>query len=87
MSLKIKHDEKNQQFTAYLQEEEIGELTYALPNPETIDFQHTFIKENYRGKGHANNLIQHGLDYAAQQNLTVKATCQAVAKYMERQKG
>ena len=84
MSLDIRHDEENQQFTAVLEKEEIGELAYARPDDTTIDFQHTFIEQDYRGKGHANTLIKHALDYADQQGLQIKATCRAVASYLDR---
>jgi len=84
MSLDIRHDEENQQFTAVLEEEEIGELAYARPDDKTIDFQHTFIEEQHRSKGHADTLIKHGLDFADQQGLTVKASCRAVASYLDR---
>ncbi|MFC6997608.1 GNAT family N-acetyltransferase [Rufibacter roseus] len=84
MPLNIRHDEQHQQFTALLDQAEIGELAYALPDSETIDFQHTFIEKEHRGQGHANTLIKFGLDYASEQGLQVKATCRAVASYLER---
>ncbi|RNI31693.1 GNAT family N-acetyltransferase [Rufibacter latericius] len=84
MNLDIQHDEEAQQFTALLEQEDIGELAYALPDEETIDFQHTYIEEEYRGKGYANKLIKHGLDYAASKGLEVRASCPAVARYLER---
>lgn len=84
MALDIRHDQKHQQFTAYLNQEEIGELAYALPDEETIDFQHTFIEKEHRGKGLADQLIKHGLDYAQEKGLEIRATCQAVASYLER---
>ncbi|MFC0606517.1 GNAT family N-acetyltransferase [Rufibacter quisquiliarum] len=84
MSLEIQHDTSAQQFTAYLGKEEIGELAYALPEEAAIDFQHTFIEQEYRGKGYADQLIKHGLEYAQEKGLNVIATCQAVASYLER---
>ncbi|GAB2548475.1 GNAT family N-acetyltransferase [Rufibacter soli] len=84
MKINIRHDQQDQQFTACLNEDEIGELAYALPEPQVIDFQHTFIEEEHRGKGVADQLIKHGLDYAQQQKLEVRATCTAVARYLEK---
>ncbi|GGK65269.1 hypothetical protein GCM10011405_11630 [Rufibacter glacialis] len=84
MNLDFQHDQEAQQFTALLENEDIGELAYALPDEDTIDFQHTFIEEEHRGKGYADQLIKHGLDYAASKGLEVRATCQAVASYLER---
>ncbi|KAA3439403.1 GNAT family N-acetyltransferase [Rufibacter hautae] len=83
MNLDIQHDEEAQQFTALLEKEDIGELAYAL-DQETIDFQHTYIEEEYRGKGYADKLIKHGIDYAVSKGLEVRASCPAVAKYLER---
>lgn len=84
MNLNIRHDQEDQQFTACHNEDEIGELAYALPEPTIIDFQHTFLEEEYRGKGLANQLIQHGITYAVQQKLEIRASCPAVAKYLEK---
>jgi uncharacterized protein len=84
MALDIKHDTQNQQFTAYLENEEIGELAYALPEDGIIDFQHTFIEEQHRGKGLADELIQHGLDHAKQNGFEIRATCTAVITYLKR---
>ncbi|MBC3541238.1 GNAT family N-acetyltransferase [Rufibacter sediminis] len=84
MKLDIQHDEEAQQFTALLENEDIGELAYALPDDETIDFQHTYLEEEYRGKGLADQLIKHGIDYATSKGLEVRASCPAVAKYLER---
>ncbi|WP_210463718.1 GNAT family N-acetyltransferase [Rufibacter roseolus] len=84
MNLDIQHDEDAQQFTALLEKEDIGELAYALPDEETIDFQHTYIEEEHRNKGYAEKLIKHGIDYAVSKGLEVRASCPAVAKYLER---
>ncbi|QHL87323.1 GNAT family N-acetyltransferase [Nibribacter ruber] len=84
MTLDIKHDKENQQFTAFLEDQEIGELAYALPEDGVMDFQHTFIEQEYRGKGLADQLIQHGLDHAKNNGFKIVATCTAVAKYLER---
>ncbi|WP_205502709.1 GNAT family N-acetyltransferase [Rufibacter psychrotolerans] len=83
MSLDIRHDKEAQQFTALLEQEDIGELAYGLPEPETIDFQHTFIEEQHRGKGYAEQLIKRGLEYASSHGLQVRASCPAVARYLE----
>jgi predicted GNAT family acetyltransferase len=84
MSITIRHDEEAQQFTALLEKEDIGELAYAMPEPDVIDFQHTFIESEHRGKGFADQLIQQGLDYAADKKYKVRASCPAVANYMEK---
>ncbi|AKQ47696.1 hypothetical protein TH63_12780 [Rufibacter radiotolerans] len=84
MKINIRHDQEDQQFTACHEEAEIGELAYALPEAQIIDFQHTFIEEEHRGKGYAGQLIKHGIEYAIQQKLEIRASCPAVAKYLEK---
>jgi predicted GNAT family acetyltransferase len=84
MALDIKHDTENQQFTAYMDNQEIGELAYALPADKVMDFQHTYIEDQHRGKGLAGQLIQHGLDHAKQNGFEIRATCTAVATYLKK---
>ncbi len=82
MELHIIHEEKYQQFTAKIGDDE-AELAYALPEEGVIDFTHTYVPENARGKGIVTQLIEAGLAYAQQQHLKVKASCPAVTKYLK----
>jgi uncharacterized protein len=82
MEKNIKHEKKFQQFTLELGEEAC-ELAYARPEEDVIDFTHTFVPKSERGKGFAEELITTGLDYARKNNLKVKTTCPAVAKFIK----
>lgn len=82
MEVDIKHDEKYQQFTANLGEED-AELAYATPSGEVMDFTHTFVPESARGKGIAGKLIERGLCYAEENGKMVIATCPVVKKYID----
>ncbi|GAA4430393.1 hypothetical protein GCM10023188_16970 [Pontibacter saemangeumensis] len=81
MEINIVHEEKYQQFTVALGEEE-AELAYALPAAGEINFTHTFVPENARGRGIANKLIREGLRYAEQNDFKVMATCPIVAAFL-----
>jgi predicted GNAT family acetyltransferase len=85
MDINITHDKEAQEFTADLDGDQ-AELAYALPEENVIDFQHTFVPENFRNEGVANQLIQNGLEYAKSQKLKVIASCPAVSAYVRRHK-
>jgi len=85
METKVVHDKENQEFTIDLNGDQ-AELAYALPQDDILDFQHTFVPEDYRGEGLADKLIKTGLEYAQNNNYKVIASCQAVAAYMRRHK-
>ena len=83
MEIVIIHDLEGQEFTAALGQEQ-AELSYAKPEGQVIDFQHTFVPESYRRKGVASKLIAEGLRYAARQQWRVVASCPTVAAYIRR---
>lgn len=85
MDININHDKEAQEFTVQLDGDQ-AELAYALPGDNVIDFQHTFVPEDYRNEGIANQLIETGLTYAKEQKLKVIASCPAVLAYVRRHK-
>ena len=85
MDFNIKHDKEAQEFTAQLEGDQ-AELAYALPEENVIDFQHTFVPEDFRNEGIGNELIKTGLEYAKEQKLKVIASCPAVSVYVRRNK-
>ena len=50
--------------------------------PALVDFHHTYVPPEFRGQGLAEQLVQAGLCWAAQQNMPVLASCWYVAKVM-----
>ena len=78
----IRHEEKYQQFTLALGEDE-ADLAYATPEPGVLDFTHTYVPENARGRGIANQLIKEGLCYAEAHGFKVTASCPVVAKFLK----
>lgn len=79
----IQHNIADQAFTAGTGEQP-AELAYALPAPGTIDFTHTFVPEEERGQGQAEELARAGLAYARQQHLKVRTSCEFMAAFAQR---
>ncbi|MCX2741748.1 GNAT family N-acetyltransferase [Pontibacter anaerobius] len=83
MKYEIIHEEKYQQFTARLEQDEEAEIAYSKPQDGVLDLTHTFVPDAYRGSGLAQALINTALAYARRHNLKVIATCMAVKKHIE----
>lgn len=79
----IHHDPANQQFTAGSPAQP-AELAYSLPTAGTIDFTHTFVPEDQRGQGTADELARAGLAYARQQHLKVRTSCEFMQAFVQR---
>ncbi len=79
----IQHDEPNQEFTL-IRDGHAGELAYARPSEQVIDFTHTFVDEALRGQGVADELARAALTYAREQHLKVKTTCTFMAGFVQK---
>lgn len=79
----VKHNPEDQEFTVEI-DGGGGELAYSLPKEKVIDFSHTYVDEDLRNQGIANELIKTGLQYAQDNNLKVIASCPAVSAYIQR---
>ncbi|UJR07610.1 hypothetical protein I4U23_011899 [Adineta vaga] len=79
------HDEKKQEFKIDLDKSSSDKayLTYEIKG-DTIDFQHTYVPPNYRGKGLAEKLVLSALDYVEKEKSIQKITpsCSYVAKFL-----
>ena len=82
----IHHDPANQEFTAGSPEQP-AELAYSLPQEGVIDFTHTFVPEDQRGQGTADELARAGLAYARKENLKVLTSCEFMEAFVQRNKG
>lgn len=83
MNQKIEHDKKYQQFTLVLGEEE-AELAYSTPTDNVLDFTHTYVPDQARGKGISSLLIEEALQFADKNSYKVIASCPAVTTFIER---
>ncbi|PSR56856.1 N-acetyltransferase [Adhaeribacter arboris] len=82
-NISVKHNTEDQEFTVDINGQG-GELAYSTPRENVIDFAHTYVDEELRNQGIANELIQAGLQYAQDNNFKVIASCPAVAAYVRR---
>lgn len=83
MEITVQHNEADQEFYADIPGSE-AELAYSLPEDGIIDFQHTYVSENIRGQGVAEQLVKTGLEYARSKQWKVIATCAFVALFVRR---
>ena len=83
--MQIHHDPANQEFTAGSPDEP-AELAYSLPDQGTIDFTHTFVPEDQRGQGTADELARAGLAYARQHKLKVLTSCEFMQAFVQKHK-
>ena len=81
MSVHIKHHPQDQEFT-FEQDGFSGELSYSKPQSNVIDFTHTFVAEELRGQGLAEELAKAGLAYARKEGLKVQTSCKFMAGYV-----
>jgi predicted GNAT family acetyltransferase len=80
MPMEIEHKEKESKFVGGDSGEEIV-LEYVLAGKE-VNFTHTFVPTKLRGKGYAETIVQQGLGWAQDKNLTITASCWYVAKFL-----
>jgi predicted GNAT family acetyltransferase len=83
MRSEIRHETAQRRFTLAVGES-LAYITYREVDPNTIDFDHTFVPPPLRGGGVASQLTQHALRHAQTQRLKVIASCPFVARYIER---
>jgi predicted GNAT family acetyltransferase len=59
----VQHDEKRHKFFIPMEStRKEALLSYALPKNDVIDLQHTFVPDEFRGKGIAAQLVEKVLD-------------------------
>ncbi|MDB5234510.1 MAG: hypothetical protein JWR44_1503 [Hymenobacter sp.] len=79
----IHHDAQDQEFTT-VRGGYKAELAYSRPTKDVIDFTHTYVEEELRGKGVADELARAALDFARHEHLKVKTTCTFMAGFVKR---
>ncbi|MFC6998949.1 GNAT family N-acetyltransferase [Rufibacter roseus] len=83
MKLQITHDQDDLRFYASLDQEE-AELTYFVTEDNVLDFDYTFVPENYRNQGLADQLVETALRYVKENNLKFTPSCPVVEAYANR---
>ncbi len=57
-------------------------LSYRQADAKTLDFEHTFVPPELRGRGLASRLVERGLAHAREHGLTVIPSCPFVADFL-----
>lgn len=82
MAIILKNDNNAQQFTATVGDQ-TAILKYAIyANGKTLDYLHTFVPEELRGKGIGAKLVQYSLNYAKDHQLKVIPSCAFVKSFI-----
>jgi hypothetical protein len=61
-----------------------AELTYMKIDDDTLDYTHTYVPNEFRGRGVGARLVKRALDYAKENGYKVKPTCPFVSSFVER---
>ncbi len=84
MGLDIRHDEQGCRYTAAEGGQEVGLLTYQPVSDGVIDFTHTYVPPEQRGRGIADKLVEHALDETLERGLRFQASCWFVDAFARR---
>lgn len=74
----IKHDQTNHEF--YIETQEGKALLHYECQGDKLNFHHTFVPLELRGKGLAEKIVEAGFQYADQNKLKVIPSCPYVAR-------
>lgn len=74
----IKHDPASHEF--YIETQEGKALLHYEREGNVLNFHHTFVPPELRGKGLAEKVVAAGFEYAEQNKLKVIPTCPYVAR-------
>lgn len=83
-NMTVEHDIARERFRVAVGDEE-AVLTYHLKqvqNQTRIDFTHTWVPIQARGKGIAEKLVRTGLSWAKTEGYEIHASCWYVAKFL-----
>lgn len=83
MNPEIYHDERQGRFCAVIDGAE-AYLSYVQTDERTLDFRHTFVPEELRGRQLAEQLVRYGFAFAKGQGFRVIPTCPYVRRLVGR---
>ncbi len=85
MSLEVRNDESARKFYVTVDGHE-AVIEY-VKTGDVYDLQHTFVPEELRGEGVAEQLVQGTLDQIKSQGATFKPTCPYIQSFLKRHPG
>lgn len=80
------HNEQEQSFEMFVDGHR-AHLDYRRLGGQTLDYCHTFVPDELRGRGLAAIVTAAALDYAREHGFTVRPSCSYVEVFMKRQAG
>jgi uncharacterized protein len=85
MELEIKHDENTNKFYAIINGKE-AHLLYKRANEKILNFYHTYVPEELRGRGIAGKLVIKGFEFAEKNDYKIIPGCSYVGAFLNRHK-
>jgi uncharacterized protein len=83
MDLTVQHDEQAGKYKAVVDGYE-SVCEYRPAGERTLDFCHTFVPQELRGRGIADELVRHALDDVLARGYKVVPSCWFVRAYIQR---
>ncbi|UVI30486.1 GNAT family N-acetyltransferase [Paenibacillus spongiae] len=79
----VEHNTDKHQFFIQDNGELIAEMTYSVTNPSLYIIDHTYVNDNYRGQGLADQLLTHFIDYARKHEIKLMPLCPFAKKQFD----
>lgn len=83
--MNIQHQIDQQLFSAQLDGHE-AKITYRFIDDNSVDFNHTFVPDAFRGHGVAAQLVNTAIAWADENSYTIHASCSYVQLRLKRMK-
>jgi predicted GNAT family acetyltransferase len=82
MTLEARHEPALQRFAAPVGEGKKAVLEYRVAASGVLDYYHTFVPREARGRGVASQLASFALEYARAQGYLVRPSCPFVSRFV-----
>ncbi len=83
MTLDIKHDTERTQFVTLVEGKTAMLQYHVLPDGKTLNYYHTFVPPELRGRHIGQDLVKFALDYAKTNHFKVVPKCPFVKAYID----
>ena len=85
MRVEVRHEAARRRFVAALGDGREATLEYRVEGNGVLDYYHTFVPPEARGRGIASRLVSFALDDARAHGLRVRPSCPFVARFVAAQ--
>ncbi len=85
MELEIQHNKDRKRFFTFIEGRE-AYLTYENDSDNVLNFNHTYVPFNLRGRNIAAKIVGYALEYARENNFKVIPSCSYVRVFIEKNK-